>query len=182
MIRAKIKIKTMSIRLSFFPGRAVALSVAVAAALSGCSKSFDTLLPDRRPDYKQSTLAQPLEIPPDLTGSTMDRFIRHASRPCLVTPGAFRPVRKILAGVDGSPSAARALHEAVELANALGAPLVILADEATGNLDSKNADDLHQLFFDLRDKYNQTFVIVTHNTYLADTTDRKLVMKDGLIL
>lgn len=72
MIRAKIKIKTMSIRLSFFPGRAVALSVAVAAALSGCSKSFDTLLPDRRPDYKQSTLAQPLEIPPDLTGSTID--------------------------------------------------------------------------------------------------------------
>ena len=72
MIRAKIKIETMSIRLSFFPGRAVALSVAVAAALSGCSKSFDTLLPDRRPDYKQSTLAQPLEIPPDLTGSTID--------------------------------------------------------------------------------------------------------------
>ena len=59
---------------------------------------------------------------------------------------------------------------------------LILADEPTGNLDSKNADDLHRLFFDLRDKYHQTFVIVTHNTHLADTTDRKLVMKDGAII
>jgi len=49
-------------------------------------------------------------------------------------------------------------------------------------LDSKNADALHQLFFDLRDKYNQTFVIVTHNKELAESTDRKLVMKDGMIL
>ena len=55
-------------------------------------------------------------------------------------------------------------------------------DEPTGNLDSKNADALHQLFFDLRDRYNQTFVIVTHNKELAESTDRKLVMKDGLIL
>lgn len=64
----------------------------------------------------------------------------------------------------------------------INSPKIIFADEPTGNLDSKNADDLHRLFFDLRDRYNQTFVIVTHNTYLADTTDRKLVMKDGLIL
>lgn len=61
-------------------------------------------------------------------------------------------------------------------------PKIIFADEPTGNLDSKNADDLHRLFFDLRDKYNQTFVIVTHNKELAEITDRKLVMKDGLIL
>jgi lipoprotein-releasing system ATP-binding protein len=64
----------------------------------------------------------------------------------------------------------------------INSPKIIFADEPTGNLDSKNADDLHQLFFDLRSKYNQTFVIVTHNTHLADTTDRKLVMKDGLII
>jgi lipoprotein-releasing system ATP-binding protein len=71
----------------------------------------------------------------------------------------------------------------VAVARALiNSPKIIFADEPTGNLDSKNADDLHQLFFDLRDKYNQTFVIVTHNSKLADVTDRKLVMKDGLIL
>ena len=64
----------------------------------------------------------------------------------------------------------------------INSPKIIFADEPTGNLDSKNADDLHQLIFDLRDKYNQTFVIVTHNTHLADTTDRKLVMKDGQII
>ncbi|MDY3521032.1 ABC transporter ATP-binding protein [Riemerella anatipestifer] len=64
----------------------------------------------------------------------------------------------------------------------IGSPKVIFADEPTGNLDSKNADALHQLFFDLRDKYQQTFIIVTHNNTLADSTDRKLVMKDGLIL
>ncbi len=64
----------------------------------------------------------------------------------------------------------------------INSPKIIYADEPTGNLDSKNADDLHQLFFDLRDKYNQTFVIVTHNTILAESTDRKLVMKDGLIV
>ncbi len=64
----------------------------------------------------------------------------------------------------------------------INSPKIIFADEPTGNLDSKNADDLHQLFFDLRDKYDQTFVIVTHNTQLADTADRKLVMKDGNII
>lgn len=71
----------------------------------------------------------------------------------------------------------------VAVARALiNSPKIIYADEPTGNLDSKNADDLHRLFFDLRDKYNQTFVIVTHNAGLAEITDRKLVMKDGMIL
>lgn len=71
----------------------------------------------------------------------------------------------------------------VAVARALiNSPKIIFADEPTGNLDSKNADDLHSLFFHLRDKYNQTFVIVTHNPHLAEITDRKLVMKDGMII
>jgi lipoprotein-releasing system ATP-binding protein len=59
-------------------------------------------------------------------------------------------------------------------------PKVIFADEPSGNLDSKNSEELHRLFFDLRDRFNQTFVIVTHNELLADMTDRKLIMKDGV--
>ncbi|NVN96058.1 MAG: ABC transporter ATP-binding protein [Bacteroidetes bacterium] len=61
-------------------------------------------------------------------------------------------------------------------------PDVILADEPSGNLDSANAKELHQLFFNLREKFNQTFVIVTHNEELASMADRKVTMKDGKIL
>ena len=61
-------------------------------------------------------------------------------------------------------------------------PSVILADEPSGNLDSQNAEELHNLFFSLRDKFNQTFVIVTHNNILSNMSDRKLVMKDGVII
>lgn len=60
-------------------------------------------------------------------------------------------------------------------------PAVILADEPSGSLDSKNKEELHQLFFDLRDKYGQTFVIVTHDETLAAITDRTIHMRDGLL-
>jgi len=61
-------------------------------------------------------------------------------------------------------------------------PKVIFADEPSGNLDTTSAKNLHELFFKLRDEFNQTFVIVTHNTELANMADRKLEMKDGLIV
>jgi lipoprotein-releasing system ATP-binding protein len=61
-------------------------------------------------------------------------------------------------------------------------PSVVFADEPSGNLDSANAKDLHNLFFTLRDKFSQTFVIVTHNEELAAMADRKLTMKDGIIV
>ncbi|MES2567691.1 MAG: ABC transporter ATP-binding protein [Bacteroidota bacterium] len=60
-------------------------------------------------------------------------------------------------------------------------PKVIFADEPSGNLDSENAQNLHQLFFKLRDELKQTIVVVTHNETLANMADRKLVMKDGAI-
>ena len=61
-------------------------------------------------------------------------------------------------------------------------PAVILADEPSGSLDTKNKGELHQLFFDLRDKFGQTFVIVTHDEQLASITDRTIHMRDGRIL
>ncbi|MGV6860127.1 MAG: ABC transporter ATP-binding protein [Putridiphycobacter sp.] len=61
-------------------------------------------------------------------------------------------------------------------------PAIIFADEPSGNLDSKNSSELHDLFFELKAEKNQTFVIVTHNNELANMADRKLVMKDGLFV
>ena len=71
-------------------------------------------------------------------------------------------------------------QQRVAVARALmNEPDIIFADEPSGNLDSKNAAELHQLFFDLREEFKQTFVIVTHNTLLAEMADRSIVMADG---
>lgn len=73
-------------------------------------------------------------------------------------------------------------QQRVAVARALiNSPAVIFADEPSGNLDSVNARELHNLFFTLREKFKQTFVIVTHNEELADMADRRLAMKDGMI-
>ena len=74
-------------------------------------------------------------------------------------------------------------QQRVAVARALiNKPAVIFADEPSGNLDTASAENLHQLFFKLRDEFGQTFVIVTHNEDFANMADRKLVMKDGLIV
>jgi len=73
-------------------------------------------------------------------------------------------------------------QQRVAVARALiNSPLLIFADEPSGNLDSKNAAELHQLFFQLRKEFNQTFVIVTHNQEFASMADRKLEIVDGVI-
>ncbi len=74
-------------------------------------------------------------------------------------------------------------QQRVAIARALiNDPAVVMADEPTGNLDSENSDEIHKLFFKLRNEFNQTFLIVTHNQQLADMADRKLTMKDGVFI
>ncbi len=74
-------------------------------------------------------------------------------------------------------------QQRVAVARALiNQPVIVFADEPTGNLDSKNAKELHDLFVSLRNEFQQTFLIVTHNEELAAMSDRSLFMKDGLIL
>ena len=74
-------------------------------------------------------------------------------------------------------------NQRVAVARALiNHPDVVLADEPSGSLDSRNKEELHRLFFDLRNRYNQTFIIVTHDEGLASFTDRTIHMKDGLIV
>jgi lipoprotein-releasing system ATP-binding protein len=74
-------------------------------------------------------------------------------------------------------------QQRVAVARALiNKPALIFADEPSGNLDSTNANELHELFIKLRNEFDQTFVIVTHNEHLAELADRKVLMKDGLIV
>lgn len=74
-------------------------------------------------------------------------------------------------------------QQRVSVARALiNSPLVVLADEPTGNLDTERSEELHDLFFKLKTNFNQTFIIVTHNEKLAEKADKKIIMRDGIII
>ena len=74
-------------------------------------------------------------------------------------------------------------QQRVAIARALiNAPSIIMGDEPTGNLDTRNATELHELFFDLRDSYKSTFLVITHNPDLAKLSDRMIQMKDGILV
>ncbi len=115
----------------------------------------------------------------------MPAFIRGNSEKISLERGAFLLEKLGLADrMQNQPSQlSGGEQQRVAIARALmNEPEIIFADEPSGNLDSKNAHELHELFFKLRNDFNQTFVIVTHNQSLAEMADRKLIIEDGKIL
>lgn len=114
-------------------------------------------------------------IPAFIAGVSKQQALKHASSLLEMLNLADRANHKPMEMSGGE-------QQRVAVARALiNKPAVVLADEPSGNLDSKNATELHQLFFTLRDELNQTFVVVTHNVELAGMADRKLTILDGTI-
>lgn len=96
----------------------------------------------------------------------------------------FLDILGLLSRIDHKPSElSGGEQQRVAVARSLiNQPKIVFADEPSGNLDSKNSQELHQLFFDLRNEFNQTFVIITHNDDLANMADRKLIIQDGKLI
>jgi lipoprotein-releasing system ATP-binding protein len=114
---------------------------------------------------------------PALIGGTSRREARQRAEELLAFMGlsdrASHKPNELSGGEKQRVAVARAL---------VNNPDVVFADEPSGSLDTQNKQELHRLFFDLRDKMGQTFVIVTHDEQLADLADRKISMKDGRIV
>ncbi len=130
---------------------------------------FHQLLPE-------FTAIENIMIPAYIAGTPPKEAARHAAELLafmgLTERGGHKPA-ELSGGEKQRVAVARAL---------VNSPGVILADEPSGSLDTKNKAELHRLFFDLRDKYGQTFVIVTHDEGLASLTDRTIKMNDGLLV
>lgn len=113
---------------------------------------------------------------PGLLSGRPDQDVKQRAEKLLVELGLADRIHhkpsELSGGEQQRTAAARAL---------MNEPDIILADEPSGNLDSKNAKDLHELFFRLRSQFGQTFIIATHNQELANMADRKLEMRDGII-
>ena len=106
------------------------------------------------------------------TGRTLPEILRHLEELGLAG-SARRPVSQLSGGMRRRVAIARAL---------INSPAVLLADEPSGNLDSHNRDEIHRLFFELRDRLGQTIVIVTHDEHLAAMAARRITMSDGRLL
>ena len=130
---------------------------------------FHNLLPE-------FTALENVCLPAFINGKNEERIIRKKASELLEMLGLGQRLNNLPSQLSGGE------QQRVAVARALiNDPALIFADEPSGNLDSKNAEELHQLFFRLRDELHQTFVIVTHNEQLANLSDRKLEMIDGKI-
>ncbi len=106
-----------------------------------------------------------------------DKVSRERAEELLVLLGLKDRLKNLPSQLSGGEQQRTAVARAL-----MNAPAIVFADEPSGNLDSKNAHELHELFFQLRDTFQQTFVIVTHNEELANMADRRFTMQDGLII
>lgn len=114
---------------------------------------------------------------PGLIGNGEEKKIKQRARELLEMLGLGDRINHKPSELSGGEQQRTAVARAM-----INAPNLILADEPSGNLDSKNAEDLHNLFFQLRKETGQTFIIVTHNEHLSEMADRKIELKDGLIM
>lgn len=106
-------------------------------------------------------------------GKELDDYASHLMRLLNIEHRKDHKPSQLSGGEQQRTAVARAL---------INKPSLVFADEPSGNLDSKNAEELHQLFFQLKQELNQTFVIVTHNDQLAEMADRKITLQDGQVL
>lgn len=122
------------------------------------------------------TAVENVALPAMIAGQSKKEALVHAAE--------LLDFLKLKSRVDHKPSElSGGEQQRVAVARALmNAPELILADEPSGNLDTETAKKLHQLFFDLRDQFHQTFIIVTHNEELANLSDRKIVLQDGRVV
>lgn len=131
---------------------------------------FHNLLPE-------FTAFENICIPAFLSGDKSDRTIRERGEELLKLLGIYERKDHKPSEMSGGEQQRTAVARAL-----MNKPTIIFADEPSGNLDSKTAEELHKLFFDLRQELGQTFVIVTHNQGLAAMADHKLEIKDGMII
>ena len=115
-------------------------------------------------------------IIPGLIGNNEERKVRERAQSLLTKLGLGDRVHHKPSELSGGEQQRTAVARAM-----INAPDLILADEPSGNLDSKTAEELHALFFNLRQETGQTFVIVTHNEHLSEMADRRIELKDGVI-